>query len=362
MKKQIPVLVVALLLLAKVSWAQKLEPPKLQPTPSTASQRQLIDEGVKLHDQGNYDAAISRYEQVLRENPANVEALYEMSFSYYLKKDCQKSLEMAYKAAQYKSDLLGVIYGGIGNCQDDMGKPQEAIETYKAGIKLLPANFLLHYNLGLTYVRSRQLEDARAILKKSASLNPDHASSHNLLSIVFDKGNYKTPALLAACRFLILEPTSKRSDVALQLVQKVMQGGVSPAKDGNNIRILVDSSPQDKDEGDFSTLEMTMGLIRAGNYIEKNKDKSETQLLVSNFNSLFGILSELSAKAHRSKFTWKYYVPYFEEMKKQGHTEAFVYYINQQGNKTGVGDWLKQNQGKVSDFLAWSKGYKWPQG
>ena len=144
MKKQIAVLIVALVLLAKVSWAQKLEAPKLEPTPSTESQQQLIKEGVALHDQGGYDGAISRYEQVLRENPSNVEALYEMSFSYYLKQDCQKALEMSFKAAQYKSDLLGRIYGQIGNCQDDLGRPKEAIETYKAGLKLLPANSLLH--------------------------------------------------------------------------------------------------------------------------------------------------------------------------------------------------------------------------
>src|SRR6202011_17656 len=125
-----------------------------------------------------------------------------------------------------------------------------------------------------------------------------------------------------ASRFLILEPTSKRSDVSLQLIQKLMQAGVSPAKDGNNIRVLVDMSAQKKDEGDFTSVDLAMGLITAGNYIEKNKDKSEMQLLVSNFNSLFAILSELSAKADRSKFTWKYYVPYFEEMKKEGHTEA----------------------------------------
>src|SRR6267378_958663 len=123
MKRQICVLAVILLLLAKVSWAQKLEAPKLEPTPSTESQKQLIKEGVALHDRGDYDAAISRYEQVLRENPANVLALYELSFSYFLKKDCQKSLEMAFKAARYKSDLLGEIYGEIGNCQDDLGKP-----------------------------------------------------------------------------------------------------------------------------------------------------------------------------------------------------------------------------------------------
>ena len=361
MRKQIPVLVVALLLLWKISWAQKLEPPRLEPTPSTESQKQLIKEGVALHDGGDYDAAISRYEQVLRENPANVEALYEMSLTYYLKKDYQKSLEMAVKAAQYKSDLLGKIYGEIGNCQDDLGRPKEAVETFKAGIRLLPANFLLHYNLGLTYARLGQLEDARAAIKKSASLNPDHASSQNLLSILFDKGSYKTPALLAACRFLILEPNSKRSDGALGLVRKSMQAGVTPAKDGNNIRILVDPSPQKKDEGDFSSLDMTMGLITAGNYLEKNKDKSEMQLLVGNFNSLFAILSELSAKGDRSKFTWGYYVPYFKELKSQGHTEAFVYFINQRSTVAGVAQWLEQNQSKVSDFLNWSRGYKWPK-
>src|ERR1700736_6970069 len=127
MKKQIPVLLVALILLVKVSWAQTLEAPKLEPKPSTDSQEQLIKEGVALHDRGDYDAAISHYEQVLGENPENVEALYEMSFSYYLKQDCQKSLEMAFKAAQYKSDLLGKIYGQIGNCQDDLGRPKDAV-------------------------------------------------------------------------------------------------------------------------------------------------------------------------------------------------------------------------------------------
>jgi hypothetical protein len=63
MKRQISVLVVTLLLLAKVSWAQKLEPSRLEPTPSTESQKQLIKEGVALHDRGDYDGAISRYEQ-----------------------------------------------------------------------------------------------------------------------------------------------------------------------------------------------------------------------------------------------------------------------------------------------------------
>jgi hypothetical protein len=82
-------------------------------------------------------------------------------------------------------------------------------------------------------------------------------------------------------------------------------------------------------------------------------------LLTGNFTSLFDLLSESTAKGDRTKFTWKYYVPYFVELKKQGHTEAFVYYINQRTNTAGVIDWLKQNQKRVGDFLAWSKSYRW---
>ncbi len=348
-------------LLALSAAAQTLEPPKLDPTPSTESQKQLIKEGVALHDQGDYDAAISRYEQVLRENPANIEALYEMSFSYFQNNDCKKSLEIALKASVYKSDLLGAIYGEIGNCQDDLGKPKDAIETFKLGIKLLPNNYLLHYNLGLTFARLGQMEEARTSLKESATLNPDHASSQNVLSIVFDKGGYKIPSLLAASRFLVLEPTSKRSVPALQLVDKVMQAGVSPAKNGNNINIVVGTG-QKKDEGDFESFDLFMGLMKAADYTEKNKGKSEIQHLVDDFNVLFAYLSESTSKSDRTKFTWQYYVPYFVEMKKQGHTEAFVYYINQQGNKAGVGEWLKQNQNKVAAFLNWSKGHDWSKG
>ena len=360
MKTRIIGALAVVILFALGAAGQKLGPPKLEATPSTEDQTRLTKEGVALHDKGDYDGAISRYAQVLRENPANVEALYEMSFSYFLKEDCQKSLEMALRAAQYKSDLLGKIYGEIGNCQDDLGRPKEAIETFKAGIKLLPANFLLHYNLGLTYARSGQWEDARVEVKKSALLNPNHAGSQHLLGVIFDKGGYKIPALLAASRFLVLEPVSKRSETALQLTQKIMQAGVSPAKDGKNISVILGTG-QKKDEGDFESIDLFMGLMKAGNYIEENKDKSEIKHLVDNFNSLFAMLSESTSKSDRSKFTWKYYVPYFVEMKKQGHVEAFAYYINQRSSIAEVNDWLKQNQNKVSDFLSWSKSYGWPK-
>jgi len=360
MNKIIRAAFIIVFLLGLTAAAQKLEPPKLEPTPSTDSQKQLINEGISLHDAGDYAGAISRYEQVLNENPNNIEALYEMSYSYYVAKDYKNSIDVGYKAAQYKSPLLDATYVQIGSCYDESGDSKKAIEIYKAGIKLSPLSSLLQYNLAVTYLRTGQLEEAKAAAKKSAGLDPNHPSSQLLLSTLFDKGSYRIPSLLAAMRFLVLEPNSQRSDAALERVRRIMQAGVSPGKEGNNISIVVGTG-QKKDEGDFESLELFMGLMKAANYVEKNKDKSEMQLLAGNFDSLFAFLSESSNKGDRSKFTWTYYLPYFLELKKQGHTEALAYFINQRSDMSQVNAWLQLHQNKVSDFLAWSRNYPWPK-
>ena len=360
MRKKISAAFIAIILMALTAAGQKLEPPQLEPTPSTESQKQLIREGIALHDDGDYAGAISRYEKVLKENPNNIEALYEMAFSSYTAKDYTKALTLGYKAAQYKSPLLDQTYVMLGNCYDDSGDPKKAVEVYKAGIKLSPSSALLQYNLAITYLGAQQLEESKAAAKRSAALNPDHPSSQLLLSTLFDRGSYRIPSLLAALRFLVLEPNSNRSDAALERVRKIMQAGVSQGQDGGNISIVVGTG-QKKDEGDFESVELYMGLMKAANYTEKNKDKTEMQLLAANFESLFAFLSESRNKGDRSKFTWTYYLPYFLEMKNRGHTEVFAYFINQRSDLPEINTWLQLHKNKVSDFLAWSRGYQWPK-
>lgn len=336
----------------------QLDAPKLDPLPSTEKQGALIKEGVALHDRGNYDAAISNYEEVLKENPSNVEALYEMSFSYSMKKEYRKALEAAYKGAQYKSRLLSAFYMQIGNNLDLLGEPKKAVEVYKAGIKLQPENALLYYNLAVTYRNLDKMDDARKTVKQALALNPNHNSSHLFLTLLWQEGGYKAPSLLSASRFLILEPRSQRSANALELVLKVMGGSATQGKNPNEINIFLDMNTK-KDEGDFGSLEMVLGLGSALNMTEKNKGKTEMQLLVGQFETLFAIMSEQSDKGNKGQFAWQYYVPYFSELKRKNYVEPFVYYINQVGGSEEVQPWLAKNKGRVDEFLTWSKGYGW---
>lgn len=356
-KRILPTILLALLCFTPVV-AQKIGPPKLTPIAATESQAVLIKEGVALHDRGDYDGAIAKYEQVLRENPANDWALYELAFAYEMKKDHRKSLDIAYKGAQYKSEHLAEFYIRIGNNLDMLGESKKAVEVYKQAIKLKPDTPLLYYNLAVTYNRLQNTDEAKKSLKKELFISPNHSSSHMALAQLFHKTNYKIPALFAVMRFLVLEPKSQRSSGTHQALMEMLRGGASAGKNPGEISIFLDLGGK-KDEGDFGAIELVLSLSGAVGASEASKNKSEAEKLVGQLSTLLAVISENEDKGDKGKFTFRYYVPYFTELKKRDFVEPFAYYISQSSNMSGVSDWLLANGARVNEFLNWSKGYQW---
>ena len=340
--------------------SQEIQSPKLTPAPTSAKHKQLIREGVQLHDQGDFQGAIRKYQEVLAENSDDVSALYELSFSLFANKDYKKSLETAYKGAQYRSDSLSRFYALIGNNLDHLNEPEKAIKAYKSGIKLFPDDAQLHFNLAVTYVGLNKFDDAKKSLKAAVASDPSHPSSHLGLGQLYQKDNYKIPALLAFNRFLVLEPRSPRSRPALQRVTDIIESGVGKSNDKKEITIFVDPSAK-TDEGDFNTINLTLSLLSASKHLEKNKGKSDMQLTVEWFGSLFAILLEVDSDKKQSGFAWNYYRPYFIDMKRRNYVEPFCYYIYQSSGSAEVSKWLTENQGKLNEFLSWSKSYQWPK-
>lgn len=357
MIKRIVISVFTILISAYVISAQ-IDAPTLTPAPSTENQQRLIREGVVLHDHKDYDGAIRKYEEVLKENPDNIEAIWELSYSYSAKGDHAKSLETSYRGARYKSKLLTGFYTSIANNLDDLGESKKAIEIYKAAIKTSPKDALLHYNLAITYRKLGLLEDARKSVKRAVMLDPNRASSHLVLGDLFYSGGYRTPAFLAMSRFLVLEPKSERSASAYKTVLNVLQGGVSVDDKSGNTSIMLEKSLK-KDEGDFEVIDFSLGLSKASDSLEKNKGKTKAQLAVEQLNTFLSILSELDLKENKSKFVFVYYVPYFIELTKRNYVEPFYYYISRSSNDPEVEKWLGDNFRRVSEFLTWSKQFQW---
>lgn len=333
--------------------------PLLKPQPSNPEQDSLINKGTILHDQGKYDEAISAYRAVLKKNPSNVIALYELSYSLFANKDYDGALQSSMEGIKYQSKHHALFYLNIASALDNLGKTDEAIKTYHTGIQIDPMDHLFPYNLGLTYYRNKQPDSARFYFQKAMELNPFHPTSNLGLSFVYRDMGKKIPRLFALSRFLILEPSSQRSKDALSQILGIFDTYTSiDVADSQKINVTVTPDSDDVD-GDMSVLDLSLAVTQATRSTDAGKGKTDVQWRVHAFQSFFQIMLELCEKQSFHGFCWNYYAPFFIEMQHHGLTETFVYFISKCSESDEVDEWMKSHNEKVKEFIAWNKKYRW---
>lgn len=347
------------LILAYTSLGQKIEKPKLTSQPPTAAQKELISDGIELHEAKRYDEAIKKYEQVLQENPDCTAAMYELSNTLYSKGDLVRAEAMAVKGTQYRSAELPLFYMAIGNSLDDSGKSAEAIALFKKAAKILKDDKSLNgdlaavdYNLAITYFRQKMYAEAKATLKEGLTADPGHPSSNYLLSEIYYGTHYKMPALMAVTRFIGIERNGPRAKRAAQIFLDILKPAQKDEKTGNfNILLSLDTP---KDEGEFDMYELILGIT--GVRTDEDKNKSENEMFVDSVSSVFGLVSE--DKKLPKTFVGKIYAPYMAAMRDSGQVHTFAYVVLHLGGNADATKWVDANIGKVNSFFSWAKNYK----
>ena len=311
-----------------------------------ADVQHVVNQGVALHDAGKYEAALEKYEQALKQDPKSDAAHYEIAVTYFTLGQYDKSIAHCDKIND-KSPYIDQAYMLKGNALDMAGKPEEAIKIYNKALKSNPDNYLIHYNLGYTYYKTRDFVNAEKSFISALLLKPTHPGSHLLLGyLMIDRGQ-RLKSILALFNFLLLEPQGKRAEMAYGKLQEQLEKGVSKTS-GNTITINVDPNSE-LDE--FGAAEMMVSLLQAAKTTEANSGKTEEQLFVENTQSLFGILGELQKE--KKGFWWDFYVDFFRDMNEDKHVEALCYFISQSQSNGRIHTWLAQNQNKVDQMMDW---------
>lgn len=326
------------------------EPTKV-PVEKSIDEKRIIQNGIRAHDRGDYDDAVSLYQEVLSSNPDNAHALYELALTYSAMDKHRQSLETGLRAMEYQWPELNRVYSLIGTELDLLGKKSDAIDVYEKGIKRYPDDFNLYYNLGIARLSEEEIEEAKKAFKKSVILNPLHASSHLGLAESLFKEDNKIPALFAYCRFLILEPSSERAESARRNVLSISAGDIKANKKNPN-QIAVSVEPDDpKSEGNFQTLSFYISANSALQLMMTKDNRSARDKKIGLFDDLFSTAGKNVFEENKSKFIWQYYVPYFAELSERKFSAAFVDY--------SILD-LKETTDTTKMFLKWSEDYKWP--
>ena len=321
----------------------------------------LVQEGVVFQDKGDVDSAFSRYNLALKMDRDNLAALAEMAYSYLSIDKYEESIGYSKRALKTHphDPVLKTVYVSYGNALDGEGKPEKAVDVYDEGLKNFPDYFQLYYNKGISQIKLNKTGDVLLSFERSATLNPKHASSHNAIGRLLYMTK-KIPSLLAFCRFLTLEPDSKRSSANLMNVQKIMNEHVSN-KGANHVTVnvspdLLDTNKK-KEKNNFSGAELILAVSSSLDYDSSNIAKTDVEKFIRKISMLCKYLQETEKDNYG--FYWDYYVPYFTEMNDKGLTEVFAYIAFASSEDPTVKVWLESHQADVTGFYKWSDGFHW---
>jgi tetratricopeptide (TPR) repeat protein len=332
----------------------------------------LIQEGIRYHDNGDYDKAVQKYLAAIALDPKNATAYYEASYSYHLKRDYENALKMADKAIEYAGgDTKRMAVVVKGSILDDMGRRKESVTFYEKAIKDYPEFYLLWFNYGVTLATLKRFDEAENAYIKGLTFKLNHPGSNLQLGKLKDMENMKAPASLCYYFFLLLEPNTARSKDAAASLRKLLYG--NPADTTNKGITINLSADAISDSNPLSSAELLFGLLgTTGNDIDKatGTKRSSQQRFVNDTERYFGMLSELKDKQPSSSpdkkkkkkkeegqpnFYFDTYVPFFSDLKKADHVEAFCYHIMKSMGDPEVDKWTTSNQDKLNRFYTWLK-------
>jgi tetratricopeptide (TPR) repeat protein len=311
--------------------------------------RALLQEGIKLHDEGRYDDAIAVYRRALALDPGNVEVVYELAFSQQSAGKFRECAETAEPALKKSGEMKPAFYGLLASCVDSAGDPKRANKIFDKALREYPRFQMLLFNAGLTRLRTKEPIKAKELLKKSVEVQPFHGSSHLYLAVAFEQAGYRVPALLAYFRFLSLGLDDPRAFEAARSVVRLLDRGLEKTGDQSYTITLPSAAPTD--EGDWSMVELMLPMSAAVVTTEEWAKRSAGEKLVYRIDSALGIIEEAPAPK-KVDFARATYLPFTRALRAAKLVEPFVYEFFAPLGIPGMREWRDAHPEEIKALRA----------
>jgi len=142
---------------------------------------------------GNWPDAIRLFEQVLKMDPANVEAFRLLADTWDSARN-PKQAEKIYLQALKLRPGYWPLYENLGDFYSRHQQYDLAEKTFLTGIGLASETPSLYYNLGAMYFRMSRWADAGKAFEKSLAIKPTPLGYANLCTVRFYLGSYEDAA------------------------------------------------------------------------------------------------------------------------------------------------------------------------
>jgi len=183
----------------------------------------LIKEGNELFEQGRYDEAMDRFQQVVNSAPEYYRYYVNLGNCYREKGDYQKAIENYMKVLEQEPDQTAALMN-TGECYVLMDKMNEGISYFEKVIAQNPTDPVIFYNLGETYAMAGKHEKALESYQKAAELKPEWEAPYLKMGYSCVALDRKDEAIKAFEKFLELAPDSPDAPLVKQFIEQLRKG------------------------------------------------------------------------------------------------------------------------------------------
>lgn len=303
-----------------------------------SSSDKLIRQGANYHDQGKYSEAISCYQQALKANPSSISAVYEMSLSYLKMEDYNNAIKHSTQVINLGfKPLLVDAYVVKGTALAAQHKLDDAINLFTQAIAQCGSEYLLHYNLGLSYYNKGNTNQALLHLRKAVERDSTHSSAFLVYAYALNDAGKWIQSFYSFHFFLLLEPNTKRSADAFREMYQLL-----------DTKLEINSPKLKMSEG------VDAGLVY--NKINQHRPSVSTSTAKYNFfvsasKEVFSYMGAVNKETNKGVF-WEFFVPIFSEMLVSGHFDTYCKYVSVAYFPESL-KWWEANKNEVDNFIEW---------
>lgn len=315
--------------------------------------KELVDQGVQFHEQGQFDEAIAKYKQAEKKDPKNALVKYEMAFTYHAKRDLDKALTYAKAATKLKTEGIEEnLFSLLGSIYDEKGMADSALAIYREGFMKSPNSANIPYNAAITYMRKNNADSAYAWIKHSINNTRTHEGSYYYAGFLASQIG-KWPQFYAYTMYSTF--ISKKAEIIRDNLSRLYGRTKSfVIKKDNNI--VMNTPAIKQTEGDstvnkefllaIQTMLATDTLSKRKLYEPDTNSAQQTEFLIHVLEKnikLIAFIDEINDPIQR----------FYQGLIRERLVEAFIYTICEPIDRPTFAQWLIKNRNEQSRLYQW---------
>lgn len=325
----------------------------------------LIKEGIELHDAGEYEEAIDRYNEALDLDSTHILAVYEISLSYLALKDFENAILYSTQVIDSNNEQLSSgAYAVKSESLAAMEKVDEAIELLHEGLEKNKNKSILHFNLALNYYKKGDTDKTLEHIKTAIDIDKTHSGAFLLNAYALKDKNMWVQSILSFQMFLLLEPDSKRSKNAFAEMLQIMQlREVEEPVERSFIQqqLMKNSSNNAVSKNELPALSIENGLNRNFVYhaitstrdsLKLASEEVDDFILFKTVNMEIMKILERESKSSNEGIFWTFYIPFFSHIAHSAYYDVYCRYISVSYYPESF-KWWENNTEAALNFIMW---------